>query len=168
MKHHSSCCHPPAMEGVLLPRIISHERLHPAPVCTALRLCTVPECGRWRLVSLHACGPQPKWECTDGRLYVTIPVCAQLCDECGRQSTASGEIRVESCIPRACMERPCHALFIQPQVQLLCAQSTCDRSVFDVQACVTLDLYLLKLEPCMHQSCRPACPQLPLYPPPMH
>ena len=180
MKHSPGPCCPPRPvqhEGVLLPSIVAHERLPLPKVCTNLKLCPMPECacGELCLQALWAdsCQVQKKYAtqcdmCGNPRVQLCIPVQAQLADRCGRTYAACGEVETEAVLPYRFSRRDGCMLFIQPHVQLLCAENTCERDVFRVQLSIVLDVYLLRLEPCMSRPCRPACPQLPLYPPPMH
>lgn len=172
----SPCCppKPPKPEGVLLPRIVAHEKRTLPRLCTSIRLHPIPECtcGCLNLRQLYCGGGQPQWQerdnaCQGRQLCLTIPVCARLFDSCGRGYGAQGELEAEVMLSPRFACAPHHMLFIQPQVRLLCAQPTCQRDVFDVEVCIQLDVYLLHLEPCLHHPCRPSCPELPLYPPPM-
>lgn len=166
---------PPQHQGVLLPSIVAHERLPLSKICTELCLHPLPECtcGNLCLTTLWADSCQVEKRCchTDAcghpHVHLTIPVQAQLCDHCQRCTAAYGEIETEAALPYRFSHVDGCTLFIQPHVQLLCAENTCERNVFKVQLSIVLDVYLLRLEPCLHRPCRPSCPQLPLYPPPM-
>ena len=165
---------PPQPEGVLLPRIVAHEKRTLPRVCTSIHLEPIPECacGCLNLRQLHCSGSQPHWRekydaCHGRTLCLSIPVCARLFDSCGRAYTAYGELEAEITLPPRFDCAADRMLFIQPQVHLLCAQPTCQHDVFDVEVCIALDLYLLHLQPCLSRPCRPSCPDLPLYPPPM-
>ena len=164
---------PPQHQGVLLPSIIAHERLPLSRICTELRLHPLPECVQLCLKALWADSCQVQKRCcrTDAcgnpRVKIAIPVQVQLCDLCGRMYAAYGEVETEVALPHRFSRMDGCTLFIQPYVQLLRSENTCEREVFSVQLSVVLDVYLLRLEPCLSHSCRPACPQLPLYPPPM-
>ena len=178
MRHPPHACpppKPPCPEGVLLPRIIAHETRRISRLCTELRLALPAGCAHasLHLCSLHASSAQPQWQvcedpCGAGKLHIAIPVCAKLRDPCGMSHCASGVIEVETPLPRSfeCLYE--HTLFIQPQIRLLCAEKTCEPDTFSVQIALSIDLYLLSLKPCMMRPPKPACPQLPLYPPPMH
>lgn len=160
---------PPMDPGILLPKIVAHERLslpcYPAELC----LTDLP-CGAqppFRLQSVRVCGQtliQPA--CTPSTVMLRIPLHVQLCDSCGKAYTARADVDVETRAPRSMEHCRHHLLWTSPEVRLLeCAQG---EGCFRVKLCILADLYLLRLEPCMIRPPRPTCPQLPLYPPPMH
>lgn len=166
---------PPCPEGVLLPRIIAHEKRSISCLCADLCLSLPKGCtgDALHLCSVHASSSHPEWKvhedlCGAGKLHIAIPVCARLRDACGVSHSASGMIEVETPLPRSFGDLCQHTLFIQPHIRLLCAEKACAAGLFSVQLALSLDLYLLSLQPCMMHPPKPACPQLPLYPPPMH
>ena len=160
---------PPMEPGILLPRIIAHERLS-MPCCPAeLHPSGLPCSAQppFRLQSVCVCGQtliQPS--CTPGAVVLHIPLHVQLCDSCGKTYTACAEVDVETRAPRSMEHCRHHLLWTSPDVRLL--ECVCGDSCFHVKLCILADLYLLRLEPCMNRPPRPSCPQLPLYPPPMH
>ena len=60
-----------------------------------------------------------------------------------------------------------YSLFILPCVRLLCADGCADGPVFQARLQVVMDVYAIRPEPCMLRRQEPACPDLPLYPPPI-
>lgn len=176
MRHPPHACpppKPPCTDGVLLPRIIAHEKRSISRLCTELCLTMPDSCTPMRLCALHASSAPPEWklheECFGAhQLHIAIPVCAKLMDACGVSHTASGTVEVETPLPRSFGDLCQHTLFIQPHIRLLCAESSCAYDSFSVQIALALDMYLFSLQPCMMHPSKPACPQLPLYPPPMY
>lgn len=178
MRHPPHACpppKPPCPDGVLLPRIIAQEKRSISRLCTELCLSPPTGCSCASLVlhSLHASPTQPAWSvrdesCARPKLCISIPVCAKLRDHCGACHPASGMIEVETPLPHHfhCLHE--HQLFIQPRLRLLCAEPACAPNCFAVQVSLTLEMYLLSLQPCMMHPPKAACPPLPLYPPPMH
>lgn len=175
------CCRPPRPckpgkpEGVLLQKIVSCERSSISCLCVDLALSGL-DCARppLTLMSVHESGAQPSWtplsepDCA-GRVMVrvTVPVCAQVSDACGQRFSAFGQIDAEICLrlPSACAGY--YSLFILPCVRLLCADGCADGPVFQTRLQVVLDVYAIRPEPCMLRRPEPACPDLPLYPPPI-
>lgn len=165
--------HPPrptADSGVLLPRIIAHERIHLPCFHTELCLNDLP-CGArppYRLQGVLTCGrTNVRLSCTPDRLCLQIPLMAQLCDACGKaysiQTSTDAEIRAPRCMTHNCH----HLLWAEPEVCLLdcsCTEGCC----FHAALCLGGNLYLLHMEPCTCRPPKPACPPLPLYPPPMY
>lgn len=158
----------PSSARVLLPRIVSSERRQLNRFCTTLSLCGLPPCAPPSLrVCAGASGGAP---CTSslngGRMRVAIPLCVQLCDPCGARYTASASMETDVCAPRGLDSCDAPSLFVQPSVWLLHADALCGDEVA-VELSVTLEIYLLRLEPCSMRPTQPSCPPLPLYPPPI-
>lgn len=173
MHHPLSPCRPrpprpPAEPGVLLHRIVSRERLSLPCLQTELCVQDLPCSAQppYRLHSVRACGQTAVHVgSTPGTVILTIPLLVQLCAACSRSYTASASIEVETRAPRS-MDQCCHHMvWAAPEVRLL--ESAQGDGCFCVRLSILADLYLLRLEPCMTRALRPACPQLPLYPPPM-
>ena len=176
--YHSVCPpprppHPPAGEGVLLPRILNHERRSIRDLCTTLEVCGLPDgaCTPWKLSSVQASGDPPHWHilCDDlcGRITVEvhIPLQVTVCDSRGRAYGCTSLLKIETVLP-SCFAQP--PVLIVPSVLLNGCGCCTDTSCFTASLSVTLDAYRLKLEPCSMPCPSPSCPQLPLYPPPIH
>ena len=166
MHHPPRPCHPKP-DGFLLPRIQRRWRQTLPPLCTELRFEGLP-CTPLRLQSLRASGAQPACSPaqTPGQMQLSIPVCAQLCDNCGKVYQAQTTMETSVCLP-AWMDPCAGTLFIVPCVQLRHAECCGNAACFRVQLHITLDVYLLRFEPYMTPPPAPACPSLPLYPPPI-
>lgn len=167
-------CQPSRCDGVLLPRIIAHERRCIPRLCTSLCLKDLPDCAPLCLQSLLPSAQTPTWTLADspdgcGRVHlrICIPVAAQLCDACGNRHCAQGAVEACVLLPHAFASLHRRRLYIEPQIQLLCAEAGCNPGCFDVQLHVSLEIYLLCMEAFAMRPPKPACPQLPLYPPPM-
>lgn len=163
---------PPKPQGVLLPRILAHEKRSIQQLCTDLCFCDLPGVPPLTLGALRWTGAQPLCTsacdlCGNPVLRISIPLCAELCDSCGRRHTACTSIDVETPVRHACSTE-CGTWFVQPCIALICADRLPDDSCFRVQLRISLEIYLLRLEPCAMPPCRPPCPDLPLYPPPIH
>lgn len=168
-------CKPGKPEGVLLQKILSCDRLSISCLCVDLALSGL-DCARppLTLMSVHESGAQPSWtplgepDCA-GRVMVrvTVPVCAQVSDACGQRFAATGQVDAEVCLrlPGAC--HGYYSLFLLPCVRLLCADGCAEGPVFHARLQVVLDAYAVRPEPCMLRRPEPACPDLPLYPPPI-
>ena len=168
-------CKPGKPEGVLLQKILSCDRLSISCLCVDLALSGL-DCARppLTLMSVHESGAQPSWtplgepDCA-GRVMVrvTVPVCAQVSDACGQRFAATGQADAEVCLrlPGAC--HGYYSLFLLPCVRLLCADGCAEGPVFHARLQVVLDAYAVRPEPCMLRRREPACPDLPLYPPPI-
>lgn len=160
-------------EGVLLQKIIGCDRCTISCLCADLALSGL-DCARppLTLLSVHESGAQPSWtplgepDCA-GRVMVrvTLPVCAQVSDACGQRFAAAGQVDAEVCLrlPRGGYA----SLFILPCVRLLCADGCAEGPVFHARLSVVMDVYAVRPEPCMLRPPEPACPDLPLYPPPV-
>ena len=177
MRHPAHPCSPPSSPGVLLPRIIAHENRCIPRLCTRLCLSGLPECCGCRPPCLRSLQPAlqpPEWTlCSDAdacgrvQLQIRIPVTATLCEACGNASCASGVVEASVFLSKAFAAQGCRHLHIEPRLQLLCAEAACTPGCYDVQLHLSLEIYLLKLEAFAAQPAKPACPGLPLYPPPM-
>ena len=162
--HHPNPC--PAPAQVLLPRIIRSERRQLQRLCAELALRDLPRCAHH---PLHVCSVMPGTPCTaqlqGGKLCVSIPLCIQLTDSCGARYSASATLETEVCPPKGLNSCNANSVFIQPFIQLLHAEPVCGCSV-NVQLCVTMEIFLLRMEPCAMHPPKPACPSMPLYPQP--
>ena len=177
MRHSCHCpphaCRPPQPEGVLLPKILCNEKRVIPRLCTTLQVNGLPDCRAVRIVRIEPSCIPPTWSpgtpdgCGRSTVNISIPVDVTVCDDCGRQHT--GNALVETNVVSACASRPGwqQRLLIVPCIQLLCSEPGCG-SCFDVQLHLTLDIYLLCLQPHMMHPPAPACPDLPLYPQPTH
>lgn len=175
---HECCppCKPPKTDSVLLQKIVTCEKRTIPCHCTELSfgdLCGEPP---FTLVRVQQSGAQPWWTPLDepdcrGQLpiCVSIPVCAQLCDACGKMHNASAVVDVETALRLPCSSQEFwrHTLLIVPCVRLICAEECSENDVFRVKLHITLEIYLLKPE--VFQVRRPEhkCPELPLYPQPV-
>lgn len=165
MRHPPQACHSKS-EGILLPRIQSRCRQVLPPLCADLCFDGLP-CTPLRLHSLCASGVLPHCRPlnTPSQLQLSIPVCAQLCDACGKVYHALSTVETQLCLP-AWMDPCAGTAFIVPCVQLMHAEC-CGEGRFRVELRITVEIYLLRFEPCLTAPPRPACPSLPLYPPPL-
>lgn len=175
---HKHCCpprppKPPASDSVLLQKIVACERRTLPCVRTELEVTGLPECAcaPLRIVQVKQSGAQPWWTpldacCCSGEtsVKITIPVCVWLLDQNGRTFTAAALVEVETRLPHwLCTAESCrHSLLILPCVQLICAECG-----YLVQLHVSLEFYLLCFSPYQLRCPEPACPNLPLYPPPI-
>ena len=186
MKHSSACgcaphrpppvpMRPAPCTGVLLDRIISSEKRVIPRLCTVLEAFGLPDCAPpLRLVRIVPAEGIPSWTVTGdpdpcGRVpvCVSIPVRMILCDSCGRTHSATAVIDVQTWIPCAMTESWGCRLHIVPAIQLLCRECLSCDAHFEVQLHITLDFYLLRPEAVYPGRPAPACPDLPLYPPPI-
>lgn len=169
-------CPPPRCEGVLLPRVIAHEHRCIPRLCAELRLDPVPECACSPLCLQSLCAASQSPVCRmdeipDGcgriQLHVQLPVSARLRDGFGKIHCACGMVETCVLLPRnfaGCSQQHLH---VEPHLQLLCAEPGCAPGCFHAQLHAVLEIYLLKLEVFSSRPSACACPQLPLYPPPM-
>lgn len=132
---------------------------HEAELC----LCGMPEGGWAKIQSVSYSGLPVQLSQASGCVHASIPLHVQLCDSCGRCFSACAETTVEI-RPPCCMHARPGQLFIVPEVRLLCAQDRCG-GCFHVKLQILLNLYVLSCE--IMGRCKPSCPQLPLYPPPI-
>jgi len=167
----------PKCESVLLQKILCCEKRHIPQLCVRLELHDLCACPPYRLLSVQQSGAQPWWTPMESHgpdarqhIKVSIPVCCQVCDGEGRTHSATAvveaEVSYKPCCPQAESWRS--SLFIVPCVRLtggdVCSEDAC----FCVQLEVSLEIYLLRPEPCAMHRPEPACPELPLYPIPPH
>lgn len=177
--HHHACCRPPrppappACDSVLLQKIVACERRTLPCVRTELELTGLPSCacGPLRITQVKQSGAQPWWTALDSpqscgqiAVKITIPVCVWLCDQNGRTFTSSALVEAETVLPHwlCTAENGRHSLLILPSVQLICAECG-----YLVQLHISLECYLLCFSPYQLRQPGPACPNLPLYPPPI-
>ncbi len=179
----SSCPPPPkpcrgGTESALLPKVAAWERCRIPCLSTELRLEGLPCCaeGPCRLLMVQQSGAQPWWEpaeqpCGEHRMHirVCIPVCCQVMDACERLHSASAVVKVEATLRLGCPPSECwrYQLLFIPYVRLLDAECSGECSVFRARLEVQLEWYQLRPEVCGMRRPEPACPELPLYPPPI-
>ena len=170
---HPGC--PPPAPGVLLPRIIAHEHRCIPRLCAELCLSDLPECicPPLCLQAVTASTQPPSWTldphpdgCGRVRMQICIPIFARLCDSSGKIHCISGSVKTCVLLPGMFGCAAQHLVHIEPCVRLLCAEPACS-GCFHAQLHATLEIYLLKLQVFTRQACKPSCPQLPLYPPPI-
>ena len=168
-------CKPPKSGGVLLPKIVACERRMIPRLCARLAPENLPDClcSPFSLTNLRPGCSQPLWSvdkhqpgCGRVSLSITIPLCAQLCDSSGKTVPVSGDVQTEIWLPSHCLNDNRTHLMILPGVRLLCADPDCNGEFFNVQFQLSLEVYVLRFEPCLLHSPEVACPDLPLYPPP--
>ncbi len=163
-------CYPPKPpakpEGMLYPHIVSCEKRTIPCFQTTLRVNADP-C--WptplRFSSLSPAFSQPTLAlsgemdaCGHLPVVVNLPLCLTLSDACGRMHALHTCIDIPTWLSRACHWR--QSLITIPTVQLLQCAPAC--GCFEVTLHITLEFCLLQF------GCAPACPNLPLYPPPIH
>ena len=102
-------------------------------------------------------------------IRVCIPVCCQVMDACERLHSASAVVKVEAALRLGCQPSECwrYQLLFIPYVRLLDAECSGECSVFRARLEVQLEWYQLRPEVCGMRRPEPACPELPLYPPPI-
>lgn len=172
-----SCGHrapaPAKGDGFLLQKIVATEKRCFPRLCTKLALalpdglqppytlCDVTQSGAspWGMPSAE--------RCDDNRVAIGIPVTATVRDRCGRTCRACGVVEVETALGCPCPTAECWRSGLQAvaSVRLCCAEPCSMDCVFGVELQVTLEIYLTRPEVCM--PARPACPEMPLYPPPI-
>lgn len=169
---------PAQPKSVLLPRIICCERRSLPALCTRLSLDGLP-CGAqppYQLIMVQQSGARPWWTPLQNKgsrrqlcIRVFIPVCAQIRDGCGALHYATSVVEADTHISPACPCSECwrYDLVIVPCIRLchspVCSEDCC----FDVRLEAALELYLTRPEAFAVRACPPACPELPLYPPPV-
>ena len=175
------CPRPPKKvkaEGVLLQKIITCEKRNIPRLCTELTLEGLPCCATppFTLMMVQQSGAQPWWTPLDSQgpnarlcLRICIPVCCQVCDACGKMYNATSVVEVEASLRPPCPASECwrHSIFVVPCVRLCMAECCSQDCTFQVQLQISLEIYLLRPEPCMMHKPEPACPDLPLYPQPV-
>lgn len=177
------CCPQPKpcktkTEGVLLQKIVACERRNIPSLSTELTLEGLPCCATppFRLLMVQQSGAQPWWTPLDNQgpnarlcIKVSIPVCCQVQDCCGKLYNATSVVEAEASLRPPCPLSECwrHSIFVAPCVRLCMAECCSQDCTFQACLQVSLELYLLRPEPCMMHKPEPACPDLPLYPPPI-
>lgn len=159
--HHPPKPHP-APEGWLMQKVIACDRQIISPHC--IRLCPAEPCRQIRSVEYSGL-PVRVSPAGSNLVKVDIPLSVQLCDSCGCCTWTSSHAEVEVPLsPMLSCKRAEHCqLMVLPEVCLLCCEESC--GCFQIQLRIVLSLFLVCYELC--GRCRPACPQLPLYPPPI-
>ena len=166
------------MESVLLQKIVACERRSIPCLCCKLSLEGLPPCATppYHLVGVRQSGAQPWWTplCSQGPnarlpICVSIPVSCQVRDQCGGLHQAASVVEVEVSLRPPCppSEHWRHSIFIVPCLRLLEGESCCEEACCQARLEISLELYLLRPEPCMVRKPEPPCPELPLYPPPV-
>lgn len=136
----------------------------------------LPECAQppFTLMAVCAAG-EPSWtESPDPVrrmvcLHVTVPLLCQVRDGCGSVHTGRSCLEVDTALRLPVPQGECwrNALMVLPCVRLVCVPGGSSGACFDVQLEVLVESYMVRWEPCLPQSQRPACPpDLPLYPQP--
>ena len=164
----------PKCESILLQKIVSCEKRHIPQLCTRLELSNLSGRAPYRLLSVQQSGAQPWWTPVDNHapdtrqhIRLSIPVCCQVCDSEGRTHSASAVVEVEVSYRAGGTDNGRNSLFIVPCVRLTGGDVCSDTGCFCVQLEVSVELYLLRPEPCTMHHPEPVCPELPLYPMPM-
>ena len=158
--------HPPAPHpGYLLQKIIAHDSIVIPAHCAELCL---NDCTLTTLQSLCASGAAVCAMRAD-RLHLSVPVSVCACDACGRCRTLNTALHVDTALTHklACIHPDARTMLLAiPCIRLLRADAACG-GCFRVRVQIQLEIYLLQCENLCSAPCRPACPQLPLYPPPI-
>ena len=152
----------PSCDGWLMQKVIARETI--TIPCHCDRLCLHTACRQ--IQSVHYSGlPVQITAGENGCVRISIPLSVQLCDPCGRLLSVPAQTETDVSLPRSfqCQNRQSCQLVIFPCVRLLCAEESC--GCFAVQLQIVLEMFLVCHELC--GRCKPACPQLPLYPPPI-
>ena len=166
----------PKCESVLLQKIVCCEKRHIPQLCARLELQGLCSCPPYRLLSVQPSGAQPWWTPLESHgpdsrnhIRVSIPVCCQVCDGEGCTHTVTSVVEAEVSYRPCCPQADGRSsLFIVPCVRLTGGDVCSEDPVFCVQLEVSLEMYLLRPEPCAMHRPEPACPELPLYPIPPH
>ena len=155
--------HPAPPQGILVQKIIACERRSVPALCAEWRF---DGCTGQTIQNVSAAGT-PCWHVENGcMLHLSLPVSVQL-GSCCHSSTHSAVLEVETPLPHSfhgCLGDSHITLLVLPWIRLLCAEEAC--GVFRVKLQLSLELYLLRYET-LHTACKPECPPLPLYPPPI-
>jgi len=163
---------PQECEGILLPRIVACERRSIADLHTVLEVSALPNCTcpPWALSAVQAGAGQTRWRmirqdvCGRMTAEITIPLFVTVCDRHGCPQIGTSELKIETALPCSfCQD----CILILPCVQLRRGECRSNDSCFDAVLSVSLVIYQLRPEPCRTPCPTPACPQLPLYPPPI-
>lgn len=169
--------HPPAGPGAcgwLLPQIVCCEHRTIPCFCATLELFGLPECaGELSLCSIVPAGEEPTLAlcgacdpCGRIPVRVSIPVSVLLQSGC-TQHRASSVVDVDTWLPSAFAPEWPMRVLILPRLRPVCGCSRVCGTRLEVQLHIELDCYVLCLRACHAQPPAPACPQLPLYPPPI-
>ena len=156
---------PAPQQGYLMQKLIACERRTLSNLCA--EWC-FEDCCRHSIQSVSP-GGSPVWTLENGcTLHISLPVCVQLCDGCGC-FTRTAMLNLETELPQhflCSMNDPRATLLILPCIRLLHADCACN-GCYRAQLQVTLEICLVRYETLPCGSCKPECPQLPLYPPPI-
>lgn len=166
------------MESVLLQKIVSCERRTIPNLCAELVLEGLPCQAEppFSLVAVQQSGAQPWWTPLNDHgpdhrmpIRVHIPLCCQVRDSCGKLYSAASVVEAEVTLRFRCppSESWKHSIFIIPCVRLLAGECCSEDACFHARLEISLELYLLRPEPCMMRRPEPPCPELPLYPQPV-
>lgn len=157
--------------GMLIWRILGSGREWQRRACLTLRVSGLPE-GMMTLTDLRVCG-ETIWEplpasCGNQLLLkVSIPVLCTVRDCCGCLQTGHSFLETTVALCLTCPVPECwrHQVAVLPCVRLICG-ATSDCGCFEATVEVLVEAYLLRPEACRQGQPRPACMDLPLFPPP--
>lgn len=177
----------PTQKGVLLPRILASGREWQRRACVSLYVGGLPADtrGSLRLIAVSACGEadwsiapcQAPCDCRNCRcrpspclLRVNIPVACQVRNECGAVLRGESLLTTDVALPLRCSQAECwrNQMMVLPCVRLIdggapvCAD-TCSVPVFECTLELLVEAYMTRWEA---YGSVPACPELPLFPPP--
>lgn len=168
---------PPRPQSVLLNRILCCEKRAFHCLCATLDIGEIPSrfTPPFTLEMVQQSGAPPWWTPLEGGVCdkrlpvcVTIPVCCQIRDACGKLFSAISRVSVETSLTPACPLSECwqYQLIIVPCVRLKCCSPQDNSCALEAQLEVLLEIFMTQLTP--FQICRqkPECPELPLYPQP--
>ena len=147
-------------QGYLLQKIIACEHVSVPSLCVEWS----PECGDAANVQCVSASGAACASCAAGVLEASLPLTVTYRDACGRLRTSCASVSAQAPLPHTCLcDDPRSSLLVLPCVRLMSAQPAgCGAFRLHLQA--QLQVYALRYEVC--GTPRPACPQLPLYPPP--
>ena len=174
-------------KGVLLPRILASGRAWQRRACVSLYVGGLPADtrGALHLTGVSACG-EADWELAPQQspcdyrsccrrpspclLRVNIPVVCQVQVDCGSVLRGESLLTTDVALPIRCAQAECwrNQMVVLPCVRLIdggapiCAES-CAVPVFECTLEVLVEAYMTRWEACGNA---PACPDLPLFPPP--
>ncbi len=171
------CCKKDTSQCVLLQKIMGQECRDFPSLCVTLKAQGIPCRAKppYQLQCVQQSGASPWWTplessgpCRRLCMRVFVPVCMQFTDACGEWFCAESVIELDMSVMPGCIpsESWRHQAVIVACVRLrqpaACSQDGCFEA--DVEARV--EVYFVRLEPCAMRRPSPACPELPLYPPP--